>query len=105
MSHGRRDFLNVHFADPSACGAFSILLDSGAMQLIHYLGHLGDAKRRAFAQRARTTVGYLRQVGYGYRRCGGALARRIEDASRGAVRADELRPDLFGRRTTKKGRK
>ena len=66
------------------------------MQLIAHLRVLAPKQRERLAARAKTTLGYLWQIAYGHSRCGPNLARRIEKASGGKVRARVLRPDLFG---------
>lgn len=53
----------------------------------------GDVERAAFAKRCGTTAEQLRQVAYG-RRCGEKLAILIERETAGAVRCEDLRPDV-----------
>ncbi len=50
-------------------------------------------QREDFATRCSTTLGQLRNVAYG-RQCGEALAINIERESLGAVRCEDLRPDV-----------
>ena len=50
-------------------------------------------QRDAFARRCNTSVGQLRNVAYG-RLCGEKLAVEIERESSGAVRCEDLRPDV-----------
>lgn len=50
-------------------------------------------QRECFAARCGTTLGQLRNVAYG-RQCGEALAINIERESLGAVRCEDLRPDV-----------
>lgn len=47
-----------------------------------------------FAVRCNTTVGQLKNVSSGSRRAGESLAINIERESRGAVRCEDLRPDV-----------
>lgn len=49
-----------------------------------------------YAQRAGTTVGYLRKAISKGQRFDGALARRLDEESRGVVSRYRLRPDVFG---------
>lgn len=50
-------------------------------------------KRMQFADACETTVGQLRNIAYG-RQCGEKLAIAIERESLGAVRCEDLRPDV-----------
>lgn len=50
-------------------------------------------KRAQFADACETTVGQLRNIAYG-RPCGEKLAISIERESAGAVRCEDLRPDV-----------
>lgn len=50
----------------------------------------------AVAEKAGTKVIYMRQIGCGAKRPSALLARRFETASKGALTAAELRPDVFG---------
>ena len=64
-----------------------------AMDFKKYLFSLDMADRQLFADRCDTTVGHLRNVAYG-RTCGEKLAVDIERESNGAVRCEDLRPDV-----------
>lgn len=64
------------------------------MQLLDYLKTLNFDAQKAFAERCKTSVGQLKQVAYGYRRAGAALAILIEKESGGGVRCETLRPDI-----------
>lgn len=65
------------------------------MNLKDYLAGLASEEARAeFASRCATTPGQLRQVAYGARRAGEALAINIERESKRAVACEELRPDV-----------
>lgn len=67
---------------------------NATMDLKTYLKSLpDDAARRAFAERVGSTIGHLRNVGYGYKPCATDLAVRIERDTAGAVRRPELRTD------------
>lgn len=57
-----------------------------------YISMTAD-QRDDFARRCGTTLGQLRNVAYG-RNCGEALAISIERESNGAVRCEDLRPDV-----------
>ena len=63
------------------------------MDFKKYLFSLDMADRQLFADRCDTTVGHLRNVAYG-RTCGEKLAVDIERESNGAVRCEDLRPDV-----------
>jgi DNA-binding transcriptional regulator YdaS (Cro superfamily) len=65
------------------------------MDLKTLLKNLSDQSEQvlaAFASRCDTSVGHLRNIGYGYKPCAPALAVSIEQASDGAVRRWDLRP-------------
>lgn len=55
---------------------------------------LGVDDRDRFASDCGTTRKHLNNIAYGYRPCGEALAISIERESCGAVRCEELRPDV-----------
>jgi DNA-binding transcriptional regulator YdaS (Cro superfamily) len=64
------------------------------MQLIDYIKQFGSSEaRERFATAVGSTVGHLRNVGYGYRPCDPKLAMGIERESCGAVTRQELRPN------------
>lgn len=68
------------------------------MQLIPYLSTLRvRAAQEAFANKCGTSIGHIKNVGYGYRSCDPALALSIERESGGLVTRQELRPDDFWR--------
>lgn len=68
------------------------------MDLTSYLKGLPDDEaREAFALKCETTIGHLRNVGYGYRPCNTALAVAIERVTAGAVSRQELRPQDYWR--------
>ena len=64
------------------------------MDIHTYLKLNRGRKAQEFANRANTSLGYLRLLGYGVRRPSADMAIRIEDASYGEITAYELRPDL-----------
>lgn len=64
------------------------------MDLKSYLSTLSLKERDALASRCNTSAGHLRNVSYGYRSCGESLAIALERESGGAVRCEELRPDV-----------
>ncbi len=64
------------------------------MSLKEHLQSLTPTARRAFADRCGTTEGHLRNVSYGYRRCAESLAIAIERETHGAIRVEQLRPDV-----------
>ena len=59
-----------------------------------YFKALTKAERDAFAAVVGTSVAYLWQIAYKQRRCAESLAIEIEKASTGAVRVEDLRPDV-----------
>lgn len=63
------------------------------MKLNDYLKQLDHAARDAFAASCETSFGHLRNVAYGYRRCGAELAALVELHSQGQVTRRELCPD------------
>lgn len=50
-------------------------------------------ERDSFAERCDTSFGHLRNIAYG-KTCGESLAINIERESGGAVRCEDLRPDV-----------
>lgn len=62
--------------------------------LLSYLNSLSVGEQTDFAGRCGTTIGYMRQVAYGNRRCRESLAINMDRESGGAVRMEELRPDV-----------
>lgn len=64
------------------------------MSLKSYLKSLPPDKREAFAGACETSVGQLTQVALGHRRAGESLAINIERESGGAIRCEDLRPDV-----------
>lgn len=61
-----------------------------------YLATLSPDDQAAYAERAGTTIGYLRKALSKGQRFDGALARRLDEESGGAVCRHGLRPDVFG---------
>jgi hypothetical protein len=61
-----------------------------------YLSVLSVPDQADYAVRAGTTIGYLRKALSKGQRFDGALARRLDEESAGAVSRFELRPDIFG---------
>jgi DNA-binding transcriptional regulator YdaS (Cro superfamily) len=64
------------------------------MTLHEYLKTLDKAALDAFASRCGTSAGQLKQVAYGNRRAGAALAVGIERESKGSVICEQLRADI-----------
>lgn len=60
-----------------------------------YLATLPAGQQRAYALRCGTTIGYLRKALCTRPRLDGALVRRLDEESAGAVRRSELRPDIW----------
>ena len=63
-------------------------------ELKSYLTDLSGPERDAFATLVESSAGHLRNISYGYKRCAESLAISIERESRGAVRCEQLRPDV-----------
>lgn len=63
------------------------------MTLREYLFGMALAERKAFAERCGTSVRHLQNIVYG-KTCGETLAINIERESGGAVRCEDLRPDV-----------
>ena len=61
---------------------------------ITYLKRMTEEQRHAFAQKCGTSFGHLRNISYGQKTCAEKLAIDIERESFGAVRCEELRPDV-----------
>jgi len=61
-----------------------------------YLLTLPVPEQTAFAARAGTTIGYLRKALSTKPRLDGALVRRLDEESNGAVSRHDLREDIFG---------
>lgn len=57
---------------------------------------LERADRKALARVLQTHEGYLYQIATGRRNPSPAMARRIHEATLGAVKLEELRPDVWG---------
>lgn len=66
-----------------------------------YLATLSKAEQSAYAIRAGTTIGYLRKAISTTPTFDGALARRLDEESNGAVSRHVLRPDIFDALKTK----
>lgn len=64
------------------------------MNLHDYIKPFDKQSLETFAVSCRTTVGQLKQVAYGYRRPGAALAISIERESSRSVTCEEMRPDI-----------
>lgn len=60
-----------------------------------YLATIPPAEQAAYALRCGTTIGYLRKALSTRPRLDGALAKRLDEESAGAVSRAELRPDIF----------
>lgn len=62
--------------------------------LLTFLNALTPDAREAFAARCGTTVGYLRKVCSTGQKLGESLCINIDRETRGAIRCEELRPDV-----------
>lgn len=79
-----------------ACGYFSDALKFWPMKLKDYLATLSADQKRELATAASTEVIYLIQIAGGHSSPSPKLAKRIEEATKGAVTREDLRPDVFG---------
>lgn len=61
-----------------------------------YLATLPPVAQAEYARRAGTTIGYLRKALSVGQKFDGALARRLDEESKGKVSRYDLRPDVFG---------
>ncbi len=64
------------------------------MDLKTYLAELTPDARKAFADACGTSVGHLRNIGYGIKSCAEGLAIQIERNTGGKVVCETLRPDV-----------
>lgn len=64
------------------------------MTLLDYIKGLEKDELAAFAEACSTSVGQLKQVAYGHRRAGAALAIAIDRNSGGKVQCESLRADI-----------
>lgn len=60
-----------------------------------YLNSLPTPEQADFAIRAGTTIGYLRKAMSVKPRIDGAIVRKLDEKSGGAVSRHELRPDIW----------
>lgn len=67
---------------------------SNTEQLKAYLSKMTVEERKAFAKACLTTLGNLQQIIYVNKKCGAALAIRIDKESKGKVPCDGLCPDV-----------
>jgi hypothetical protein len=65
------------------------------MDMQTYIRSLDREEREAFAGRADTTVGYLYQIAGKHRRPSPEMTLRLARASRGSLRPEDLRPDIY----------
>ena len=64
------------------------------MNLLDYMKPFNKAELDAFAEACDTSTGQLKQIAYGHRRAGAALAISIDRHSGGKVPCEVLRPDI-----------
>lgn len=63
------------------------------MRLVDYIRPMSEVELKQFALACVSTSGQIKQVAYG-RRASADLAIRIDMASCGAVRCEDIRPDI-----------
>jgi DNA-binding transcriptional regulator YdaS (Cro superfamily) len=64
------------------------------MKLLDFLRTKTLEERTEFAQKCGTTAAYLDQVARGYRRAGESICINIDKETDGAVRCEDVRPDV-----------
>lgn len=69
------------------------------MNLKDYWQSLDSEGKEALAAAAKIKKAYLAQIVCGFRQPSGQVARRLSEATDGAVSVHELRPDIFGKAT------
>ena len=67
------------------------------MDLKTYINDLKPEPREDLAEKCATTLGHLKNVMYGLRPCAPELAVLLEQATKGAVTRQDLRPDDWRR--------
>lgn len=67
---------------------------SARMELKKFISSLPVDKRELFASRCATSFAHLRNIAYGLKTAGESLCINIERETSGAVRCEELRPDV-----------
>ena len=70
-----------------------------AMNVKEFLRSTDKAERECVAKRANTTVAYLFQLAGNFSRPSADMCVRLESASDGRMTREDLRPDLFLRRS------
>lgn len=72
-----------------------------------YFKGLGAEGQNDLAARCKTSAGYLKLVAYGHKTIGEGLAVEVERETGGAIRCEDLRPDVdweYIRSTKPRGR-
>lgn len=72
----------------------------GMDKLRHYLNSLSPDQQAAYADRCGTSIGYLRKACTTRPQLDGALCRRLDEQSDGAVPRASLRPDIWPEKQT-----
>jgi len=65
-----------------------------SMTLSEYLKTMDKEGLAAFARHCGTSAGQLKQVAYGNRRASAGLAVSLDRETGGAIRCEEMRPDI-----------
>lgn len=63
------------------------------MDLLNYITELPIDSREDFAKKCGTSLAYMKQIAYGNKNCGAALAISIDRESGGKVLLEELCPE------------
>lgn len=69
-------------------------------QLRIWLSKTPPDQRQRVAESAETSVAYLWQLSGGHRKASLEMAKRLQDATGGALTIEGLRPDIFGDQAT-----
>ena len=64
------------------------------MELKTFIKSMPVADRDGFSERCGTTYAHIRNIAYGFRVAGESLCINLERESQGAVRCEDLRPDV-----------
>lgn len=65
------------------------------MEVKEWLKRHLEKERKALALQVGTSVNYLYQLAGGHRQASPELAKKIEEATEGAITKQELRPDIW----------
>lgn len=69
-------------------------LENTSSGLLDFINDQAPDNQVDFARRCGTTIGYMRLIAYGKRRCGESLAINIDRETGGTISMQTLRPDV-----------